>query len=416
MGRKPTKKRRKDGRYCVRVGSVPFYSYESWADANRQAQSYRRELEQGLAFDARRTTIKEYALRWLPLHKANVKDKTYNEYAGLINKLLPFIGDYTLIQLTPDDALEAFQKAFPPAKYVGDDDGYSGSTIKRAKMLYRDLFDTAIENGYAMKNPFRSSKFKPAMGKDGTHREITDEERKLIHEVHDRFRLPVMMMLYAGLRKGEVLAINLDTDVADGYIHVGRAVTHPINQPHVGNTKTENAIRKVPIFPPLASELENAHGLIAPAIKSGDIMSGSAFRRCWESYILSVECHMNGVKQKRWYGLTKEAKEADPEKYLAIRSLMDQGKKEEADELRLSGWKQFTVRPHDLRHSFCTMCCDAGVNIKQTIEWMGHADEKMILKIYDHVTSRRSQESIQKVEKFLAYCDDSGQNSRQKKK
>ena len=59
------------------------------------------------------------------------------------------------------------------------------------------------------------------------------------------------------------------------------------------------------------------------------------------------------------------------------------------------------IRPHDLRHSFCAMLMDAGVDIKQAMIWMGHADEGMILHIYDHVRENRTQKSISQVEKML---------------
>ena len=72
-------------------------------------------------------------------------------------------------------------------------------------------------------------------------------------------------------------------------------------------------------------------------------------------------------------------------------------KKEEADALRFMDWKSWTVRPHDLRHSFCVMLRDAGVDMKLAIQWMGHADEKMILKIYDHVTDLRIRSAISSV-------------------
>lgn len=408
MARTPSKKRRKDGRFRVTVGTVAFYSTVSWADANRQAQAYRRELDSGLNADARATTLRAYALRWLPVHKAGVKDKTYNEYAGLINRMLTLIGDEPLMHITPDKALSAFIAAFPPKRTVGSE-GYSGSTMKRAKMLMRDIFDSAIENGYATKNPFRSEKFKPTMGKDGTHREITDEERTLIHTVQHPFRPAVMAMLYAGLRRGEVLAINTDTDIHNGFIHVANAVTYPGNQPDIGNPKTDNAYRDVPIFPPLAEELKHITGLIAPSVKSSSHMSESAFRSAWNSYISTVERHINGV-QKRWYGLRHEDQQRNPSRYAVVQSFLQAGEKEKADELRLTDWISFDIRPHDLRHSFCTMCRDAGVDIKQTIEWMGHADEKMILKIYDHVTTRRSSESIKKVTEFLNSESDLGQN------
>ena len=43
-----------------------------------------------------------------------------------------------------------------------------------------------------------------------------------------------------------------------------------------------------------------------------------------------------------------------------------------------------SIRCHDLRHSYCTWLRDSGVDMHQAIIWMGHTDEKMILKVYDH--------------------------------
>ena len=63
-------------------------------------------------------------------------------------------------------------------------------------------------------------------------------------------------------------------------------------------------------------------------------------------------------------------------------------------------WKEWTVRPHDLRHSFCVMLRDTGVDLKLAIRWMGHADEKMILKIYDHITDLRIQSAIKSINEF----------------
>ena len=65
MARTPTKKRRKDGRFRVCCNGTFFYSTVSWADANRQAQAYRRELESGLNADARSTTLRTHSTpRW----------------------------------------------------------------------------------------------------------------------------------------------------------------------------------------------------------------------------------------------------------------------------------------------------------------------------------------------------------------
>lgn len=408
MARTPSKKRGPDGNFRVRVGSRNFKSDISWADANRQAEKYRQEIKRGLHLDAHSVTVAAYARKWLPLHKSGVSDKVYNEYTRYMNNLIDELGRYAIVDITPDDAMLMFVKHYKPKKTKGGD-GYSGSVIRKVRMLYRDFWDSAIENGYALRNPFRSDKINALSGKDGTHRPITDEERRLIHAVQHPFRPAIMVMLYAGLRRGEVLALDADRDIADGFIRVSSGVIHEINQPTIKGPKSDAGNRMVPVFPMLAEELKGTHGLIAPS-RSGKVMTSAAYKSALASYINTVETHINGVS-KRWYGLKKADKQRDPEKYKRYLALRAQNKEKEAEALRLQGWKTFDVKMHDLRHSFCTMLRDAGVDMKQAIEWMGHSDEKMIMKIYDHVSDQRTAESVKKVVIFAENEGYSAQNS-----
>ena len=402
MARKPSKKRRKDGRFCVYANGKFFYSAVSYADADRQAKEYRKQLEAGMRADATRITVREYAFKWLSIYKADVSDKTYNDYARLLNILVEEYGDYTCSSIMPDDARKVFAKRFKPKKAIGAP-GYSGSTIKRARMLYISMFDAAIENRICSSNPFRSKVAKPKYGVDGTHREITPEERELILASDHWFQPVVMAMLYAGLRRGEALAVNLDTDLDDTgeWLHIQRAVRYEGNRPIVDTPKTDAGTRTVPVFPPLRQCLVGKTGLLAKSTRTGSYLTQTSFRMAWNSYVASIETKLNGVGQKRWYGLTAEAKANNPERYAEYIRLLNAGKKEEAEQLRLIDYKRFTVQPHDLRHSFCTMLRDAGVDMKQTIEWMGHADEKMVLRIYDHPGTKRASDSVKKVEKLL---------------
>ena len=63
-------------------------------------------------------------------------------------------------------------------------------------------------------------------------------------------------------------------------------------------------------------------------------------------------------------------------------------------------WISFTVVPYDLRHSFCTMCRDAEVEINTCIKWMGHSDATMILSVYDEVTHTREESEVEKLMKI----------------
>ena len=393
-------KKRKDGRFACRYKGIWFYG-DSDEEALNARTEYKRLEAEGLLQMVNGPTVRQYASKWLPLHKSGVSEKTYNDYAKQIDALISCIGSMPISKVTVDDAKSVYTSHYA---------GYSESTVKRAKMLFVDLFDAALENDLCKKNPFRSKKAQPDKGEEGSHRAITPEERKLILETEHPFRAAVMVMLYAGLRRGEALALSIDEDVdAEAcLIHVRHAVRFDSNQPILTDPKTEAGEREVALFSILKNELKGKKGLLAPS-KKGKLMSESAFTSAWHSYIHTVECRMNGVNQKRWYGRTREHKKRIEQ----AAELRKRGMEEEARKIDLPPWQHFTVRPHDLRHSYCTMLRDAGVDMKQAMIWMGHADEKMILQIYDHPSDERYEKSTQQVENLLIGSQNGSQKPRE---
>lgn len=338
-------KPRADGRYCCKYKGKYFYG-RSPDEAKKARKDYIRAEESGRIL-RRELTVKEYAAKWLPLYKSGVSEKCYNDYAKQLEALYPYIGNKHLSAVTVDDAAAVWQH------YAG----YSASTIKRARMLYIALFDTAIENDLCSKNPFKSKFTQPPRGSAGSHRALSAAEVDLILSTPHRFQLAVLVMLFAGLRRGEVLALSMDDiDLDRNLIHVNKAVRYDSNQPILSDPKTEAGTRDVPVFSQLRPFLLDRVGLIAPDT-FGRLMSEVAFRNAWASYLRALSS---------------------------------------------AAGHPVNIRPHDLRHTFCTMLVDAGVPLKQAMSWLGHADEKMILRVYDHVHGARTSASIQQVESLLS--------------
>lgn len=362
--------KRPDGRYMCRYQGICFYG-DTELEALKKRDEYKNAARR---LDRTPMTVARYAAKWLPLHKRGVSKKTYNDYAKQIDALIEAIGDIPLNKVTVDDALGVYTHY----------DGYSDSTIKRARMLYVNLFDAAIENDLCFKNPFRSTQAQPDKGTEGSHRALTPEEDRLILDVPAEFRVPVMVMRYAGLRRGEMLALDVDRDVdfEAGTIHVHEAVRYDSNQPIISDPKTEAGDRLVPLLDILRKELKNVHGLVAKSAK-GTMMSESAFKSAWAAHKNAMEVELNHC-HKRWYGKRRSDK-----------AILAAGGE-------LPPWIEWTVRPHDLRHSYCTMLRDAGVDMKLAIQWMGHADEKMILRVYDHVQDRRIADNTVRLENFIS--------------
>lgn len=381
-------KKRKDGRYACRYKDQWFMG-NTESEVLEAREAYKLQEKMGMRKDAAHTTVADYASQWLPVHKHGVDKKTYNDYAKQINALLDAIGSMNIQEVKPSDIQRVWLHY----------DGYSDSTIKRSHQLFFSMFDTACDDGYIRVNPMKSKHAHPPKGTIGTHRAITNDERQLILSNSQHFFHPVIMvMLYAGLRRGEALALDLDRDVDynNHCIHVRQAVRYESNQPILDDPKTEAGTRSIPMLHILEETLQGHHGLLAPAQKSGGLMSESAFNSAWNGYIASIETAING-HQKRWHHRTKN----DPLLHQLL-ALESDGKHKEAEELRLSDWISFNIRPHDLRHSYCTMLRDAGVDLKLAMKWMGHADEKMILKIYDHISDLRTAQAMNSVEDMLA--------------
>lgn len=343
---------RKDGRYCCRYKDKWFMG-KSDTEALQKRKDYIDKERQG-AYTGKYPLVSDYSIKWLALHKSGVSVKCYNDYAKQIEALFPVIGAKKINEVTVDDAAAVWQHF----------QGYSASTIKRARMLYIAIFDTAIENDLCRKNPFRGRYAQPPKGPSGSHRVLTDEEIHLVQTVPHRMQLAAMIMLYAGLRRGEVLALTPeDINLKTNTIRVSKAIRFDGNKPILSATKTSAGNRSVPILDVLRPFLEELNQRPACMI-NGDIMTDTSFRRAWDSYN---------------FHLSKAAGHL------------------------------IEIRPHDLRHTYCTTLRDAGVDMHQAMLWMGHADEKMILHIYDHITDQRTQTSTDKVNRMLS----SRQNGRQ---
>jgi len=372
--KKPQVKRRKDGRFLVKYKGQFFYSTDSSDDAYAQRDEYIRQHEAGLI---RKATVADYALPWIERAYPDVAKSTYNQLTIHLQHLIDDIGGKQLAEVLPSDVKNVYSTQYK---------GLSGSYIRAAKQLYCALFDSAVADGYCRSNPARDKTAKPQKGKKPKERVLTKQQRIWIETLcTDHRAYPVVMaMLYAGIRPQEAKAIKIDRDVDfENDIITVRETAHLDGQryAYTGEGKTDWSNRQVPLFPPLKRALQGKKGYLITSAH-GERVTIQTFRTAWDSYVFSMETAINGI-QKRWYGKTKEHKKI----------LADGGK--------LPEWIEFDIVPYTLRHAFCQMCRDSGVELNTCRRWMGHADSKMILKVYDSVSDDRSESEREKVEKRL---------------
>ena len=384
-------KRRPDGRYACRYKGEWFYGYTE-DEALQARDDYKQAEREGNVLKPS-VTVAAYAAAWLPVARPAVSDSTYHGLAIHLDHLIKHLGDIPMAEVLPLQIKEVYS-----SEYLGRSQSY----IQGAKQIYTALFDSAVENKICRTNPVRFKDAQPHSGTVGGHRAITDQERWWItHYCTDhRAHAAIMAMLYAGLRPQEMKALDIDTAVdfeagtitLTDFAHMDGSNHYEIN----GQGKTDNAARTIPLFTPLRQALKGKSGLLITTV-SGKQVTVQAWRSAWESYVFAMETAINGC-EKRWYGRTKEHK-----------AILDAGGK-------LPPWKDFTVVPYDLRHSFCTMCRDNGVELKTCVRWMGHADAKMVLKIYDEASDARSAREAAKLENRLFGSQNGSQRKRKSRK
>jgi len=337
-------KQRKDGRYKAVYKGKQFMG-DTQAEAFALRDEYKRQAEAGLRDTS--VTFSQYADGWLKTYKRNVSLNYYNDTLRYICAFTSCVGDKNIRDYVQSDIVKAYQSAH----------GKSKSYLNKYALTVKGVFSAAVADRLIPFNPCAT--VKPAGGTSGTHRAIQQWERDLVLRSSHRFAPAAIVMLYAGLRRGEVLALDVDRDVdfTAMTITVREAIRFEGGRPVLADPKTEAGSRTIPMLDVVASVLRGTHGLVAPAVHGGH-MSAIAFKRAWDGFLLSLDkmCQLDN-----------------------------------SDAPRPDFAAKTPIRTHDLRHSYCTMLYDAGIDLKTAQKWMGHADQAMTMRIYTHLTAEREE-------------------------
>lgn len=369
---RPTK--RKDGRYVCRYKGQYFYSTDP-EDCLKQREDFKVLEKRGRIMPY---FVTEYALNWFERSHPNISPSTKQGLKIHLQRLINAIGELPVSDVKPSDIKGIYSDHY---------NGLSNSYIKAARQLYCALFDSAVADGLIMSNPARDKTAKPHTGTYTGHRAITPQERAWIETlcVDHRAHPVAMAMLYAGIRPQEAKALRIDRDVDFEHDTITVRETAHID-PNNGQKyavsaqgKTSKANRTIPLLPPLKRALEGRTGLLVTSAH-GEPVTRTTWRVLWRSYCTQMEKEINGI-DRRWYGRTKAQKALDV----------------------LPPWVSFTVTPYDLRHSFATMCrsMTPPIEMHTVIAWMGHADSKMILSVYDSVTDDRDKSEGNRLRKVF---------------
>lgn len=227
---------------------------------------------------------------------------------------------------------------------------------------------------------------------------LTDEQARLLLETVRGLPPYVFIMigLYAGLRREEILALQWDCvflDAPTPYISVRRAWRTEHNKPVISTTlKTKTAQRDIPIPRCLADCLREVKmssiSEYVIADSQGQPLSGSQFQRIWHYVVArstkehSYYKYVNGQRIKR-----------------TITPVLGGHQKNNPN---LVYSIDVEVTPHQLRHTYITNLLYAGVDPKTVQYLAGHKNSKTTMDIYAQVKYNKPEQLLSVVNAAFA--------------
>lgn len=316
-------------------------------------------LKNGDVVMNRETTVDRWFKEWFQLYKApsGGTKKSLSMYTEKYNSIIsPAIGRMKL-----GDVREANLQ-----RILNSQAGMSFSHVSKLRMILKAMFSRAAASRIISFDP--STQLELPEASKGEHRSLTEEERIALLKVckTHRYGLLMQIILYAGLRPGEIAALNWgDVDFEKNEIRVHKA--QESGSKNIKAPKTSAGFREIPMVPELRERLWAAREAPEEAVVKNTVgkrLDSDSMYRAWKSVRRAMDIEMGATVYRNQI----------------IESVI-------APDLTL----------YCLRHTFCTDLQRASISINIAKELMGHSDISVTANIYTHKDQATLHRNMQKL-------------------
>lgn len=305
-------------------------------------------------------TFEAVADAWEKKHWDRIGGKTAETYTAPLRRIKDNFRDMDATEVTAQ-SIQAFLADLGKQ-------GFSRRSVQMHRDILNMIFNNAImENGLTF-NP--CSAVSVPRNLPAKKRELPGDEAIAAVKAGASapFGLFALICLYAGLRRGEALALRYeDIDRENNLIHVTRAVEYVSNSPTIKPPKTEAGIRDVILLAPLAAAIpDNGKGLIF-ARDDGKPLTKTQYRKRWAAYCKAIG---------------------------------------------------HDITAHQLRHGYATILYEAGIPDKDAQELLGHSSIAVTRDVYTHIRQSQKEKTAKRLNAYLkkeAQPQNSGKKKGQKK-
>lgn len=328
-------KKREDGLYTKTItinGKRKYFYGKTKHEVEMKVLNYKEDTERSPFF-------LEVADEWWTDYGDTISQNSYYTARASYRYVTQCLGKKRIKDIKTSDIAKCIDKL--------SDDGVSRKTLERHLGTVRAVFKFGIRKGYCTVNTARDVTIKGGVPSK-TRKTPPNTEIALVKELayEETFAMMCVWVLYTGLRRGELLALNWqDVDLAERVIHVTKSLT---TRGDMKLPKTAASVGVVPI----------ADALIP--------------------YIMAMNPKKKGIVfpdgDARWSNKRLDKLHAEFEGRYDMHSTL-----------------------HNFRHATADMCIEMGLNAVETQTIMRHASADISLDLY---ASKRSEFKKKTFDKF----------------
>ena len=327
--------------------------------------------------------FEELSMKWLETATIGVSYSWEKALKSMVGHLNDHFKGVTIDAIKPADMallIKDLSKKNPNTNKPA-----SKKTLKTLNQTAYRIFDYAIENDYLSKNPAeKSQKRIPKTAPTKIVEPLSDTQQSYIMDFENPTKIAVVIMMFMGLRIGELLALEWkDFDFDDLTVFINKSCSRVSSNYYTVKPGTKNGKnRKIAIPRSIVDYLEtqrlrSVNSLVMPN-KSGSLHTVSTWKREWKTYqnnlnyyVYSQKCMQKGIQPKNKYCPT---------------GIPDMG---------------VTFNAHQLRHTYATMLYKSNVDVLTAKELLGHSDVKTTLGIYTHLDEKYKKINIIKFDNYI---------------
>lgn len=327
--------------------------------------------ENGLPSAPKNSTYKEtFELWWESEYKGNVKESTQHKTIGIFeNHILPAFGEMNIDKISPQycqTQVNAWRDKLFNFRMVKN---YADRVFDYAKRM--DMIKSNPLDKIAMPKRMETIE-KSEYDKYYTKEELNEFLKCVKDDLGIRWYAYFRLLSYSGMRLGEGLALLWDDiDFEESTININKTLTRgDKNRVYVETTKTTSGRRTIDMDDVTMNILKQ-------------------WKMHQASELLKFGINVNGVDDQIVFSTIRNTYINPSQPYARMKSIQ-----------KRNGLRE-QVSTHGFRHTHISLLFDAGAELQEVQDRVGHTDVQTTMNIYTHVTKNTKKDTVQKFAEYM---------------